>query len=129
MSKYKDYAFYDFYDHKRFFKETPYSMRVYAFRWKGIKNHSKYETYRYRIKRFRFKKHKFANEPCPDCSQPLSDHGLVCVSNYAGEETWSKICPGNWLLVYKRSSYREQELWSCPHSIFKKLYKPVEEEK
>jgi len=118
MSQYKSYQYYDFVDKKNLFKKEAPAVRVFAFRWLGYKKHNKKETVQYRIKRFCFKKQKISKELCKDCSKPLLDHGLICISHFSGEKLWSKLCPGNWILVHRR------ETWPCPHTLFKRIYEP-----
>jgi hypothetical protein len=118
MSQYKSYQYYDFVDKKNLFKKKAPAVRVFAFRWLGYKKHNKKETVQYRIKRFCFKKQKISKELCKDCSKPLLDHGLICISHFSGEKLWSKLCPGNWILVHRR------ETWPCPHTLFKRIYEP-----
>ena len=58
---------------------------------------------------------------CDQCGLAFFEHGAICIAKDQNEEIWSKVCPGDWIII------SDHDYWPCPNYLFKKTYKMIRE--
>ena len=109
---------YELIDHDGLFDGI--KIHVNAFQFNGISKH----PFGDRLEKY-VKKHtvriKSKEKYCDQCGLAFFEHGAICIAKDQNEEIWSKVCPGDWIII------SDHDYWPCPNYLFKKTYKMIRE--